>query len=144
MRMLRPSSSVRWPSVRRVASVITALVLTFGTMGFVGSSTADASVARSQFTLILIGPSHRTKVVTLTCDPDGGSHPKPAKACGSLRAAGGDFKRLRPDPTILCTFDYQPVKAYATGQWRGRPVTFSHTYSNRCLAAVESGHVFDF
>lgn len=144
MRERQLSNPVPLPGARRVARAIAALLLTSGTMGFLGSSTADAQVQRSQFTLLLVDDSDRATVVTLTCDPDGGTHPDAATACNSLRAAGGDFKRLRPDPTIACIFVYEPVQAYATGQWRGRSVTFAHTYGNRCSAAVESGHVFDF
>jgi hypothetical protein len=127
-----------------LASTIAVLVLTCGTVGYFGSSTAAAQVQRSQFELRLVDDSNTTTVVTLTCDPDGGTHPDPTTACNSLRDAGGDFKRLRPDSTIFCTFVYDPVQAYAIGQWRSRSVTFNHTYGNRCSAAVESGHVFDF
>jgi hypothetical protein len=140
----RLSNPVLWPGARRVASAIAALVLTSASTGFLGTSTADAQVKRSQFTLLLVDDSDRTTAVTLTCNPDGGTHPDPVRACDSLRDAGGDFKRLRPDSTVACIFVYEPVQAYATGQWRGRVVTFAHTYGNRCSAAVESGHVFDF
>jgi hypothetical protein len=138
------SNPVLRPHARQVTSAIAALVLIFGTVGFLGSSTADAQVQRSQLTLLLVDASQRANVVTLTCNPDGGTHPHPARACSSLRDAGGDFKRLPPDSTTACTFVYQPVQAYATGHWRGRPVAFTHTYGNRCSAGVESGHVFDF
>jgi hypothetical protein len=144
MRQRELSKLVPWPGARRVASAIAALVLISGTMGFLGPSRADAQVRPSQLTLLLVDDAGRATVVTLTCNPDGGTHPDPVRACDSLRSAGGDFKRLRPDPTIACTFVYEPVQAYATGQWRGRLVTFSRTYGNRCSAAVESGHVFDF
>jgi hypothetical protein len=127
-----------------VATAATVLLLAFGTLGLVGSSPADAQVQRSQFTLRLVDESGGSTVVKLTCNPDGGTHPNPTTACNSLRAASGDFNRLPPDPTVSCLFVYEPVQAYASGQWRGRAVTFAHTYGNACEAAVESGHVFDF
>lgn len=80
----------------------------------------------------------------LECDPDGGSHPDPGPACAALRAAGGDFGRLHSRPGMMCPMIYAPVTAQATGVWAGRPVLFTHSYANRCAAAVESGGVFTF
>ncbi|TVT44891.1 hypothetical protein FNH05_21000 [Amycolatopsis rhizosphaerae] len=85
----------------------------------------------------------RVTTVTLRCEPDGGSHPHAARACQALEAADGDFDRLTGQDQP-CPMIWQPVTATATGHWRGRPVQYSHTYPNRCEAAVRSAQVFDF
>ncbi|WP_377267252.1 subtilase-type protease inhibitor [Peterkaempfera sp. SMS 1(5)a] len=82
--------------------------------------------------------------VVLECDPDGGSHPDPAAACGALRRSGGDFRALRARQGVMCPMIYAPVTAEATGQWDGRPVRWVRSYANRCAAAAESGGVFGF
>lgn len=87
--------------------------------------------------------------VTLTCTPDGGTHPDPKAACDSLRAVGGNFKRL-PSTTDFCPLVYDPHTARATGSWQSSPmgptllVDYEETFSNRCFAAVGTDNVFNF
>jgi subtilisin inhibitor-like len=82
--------------------------------------------------------------VVLECDPDGGSHPDPAAACGALRASGGDFRTLRARKGVMCPMIYAPVTAEAAGRWEGRPVRWVRSYANRCAAGTASGGVFGF
>jgi hypothetical protein len=82
------------------------------------------------------------KVVTLRCDPPGGTHPRAAAACEALRAAGGDFDRLQRDPLILCPAVYDPVTARATGVWRSRPVSWTKTFGNGCELYASTRPVF--
>jgi hypothetical protein len=87
------------------------------------------------------GPQLGTAV--LTCYPAGGNHPRAAAACSELGRAGGNPDRLRPG-SLACTLEYAPVTATATGHWRGRLVTWSKVYSNRCMLHVATGAVFRF
>jgi len=81
--------------------------------------------------------------VNLECHPSGGTHPGRGKACRSLTLAGGDFDRL-PREAGMCPLIWAPVTATATGRWQAKPVLWTHTYPNSCVAARESGGVFDF
>lgn len=81
--------------------------------------------------------------VTLECQPPAGTHPHAASACRALTAAGGDFGKLSKD-SGLCPLIWAPVTATAVGHWQEEVVLYRQTYPNRCVAAVESGHVFDF
>ena len=82
--------------------------------------------------------------VVLTCEPPGGSHPDAATACKQLDEVDGHFESLNVHPTQVCTLVYLPVTATAGGTWRGRPVTFQHTYPNRCDMLRRADAVFDF
>lgn len=81
--------------------------------------------------------------VQLRCEPPAGTHPDPARACRTLSSVDGDFTRLPHDPA-MCADLWDPVTATATGQWRGSPVSFTHTYPNPCRAAADSGGIFAF
>lgn len=90
------------------------------------------------------------RTVTLTCTPDGGTHPAPREACGSLRRVRGVFERLPDVPDVFCTGLYAPVTVRATGVWSDTPsgparvVDYSETFSNACMAAVGTDNVFRF
>ena len=81
--------------------------------------------------------------VTLTCEPAGGGHPKPAKACAVLKKVSGDPARLKPRRT-MCTLEYAPVTAEITGTWRGRTVHWSQTFGNPCDLTRTTGVIFAF
>ena len=102
---------------------------------------ASPAAPASEMTLTLRDGT--ASAVTLDCQPPGGSHPRPARACRALTTAGGDFGNL-PRDSGLCPLIWAPVTATATGHWHARPVLYTHTYPNRCVAAVDSGHVFGF
>lgn len=82
------------------------------------------------------------RVVTLTCSPNGGTHPHAAQACAALATVRGDAGALTSD--VMCTMVYEPVVGTLNGRWRGRSVTFEHTYSNWCAATCQTQDVFRF
>jgi hypothetical protein len=71
---------------------------------------------------------------TLTCEPAGGSHPRPAEACAAL-AVNEDA--LEPDPPdIMCTQIYGgPQQASVSGLFRGRRVQIELSRANGCAIA---------
>ncbi|MFI1988055.1 SSI family serine proteinase inhibitor [Actinoplanes sp. NPDC020271] len=81
--------------------------------------------------------------VELTCDPDGGGHPQPSRACADLSRAGANPGRLKPADRY-CFLLYKPVTAQLRGVWRGRSVTWAHTYGNSCEMNRATGVLFDF
>lgn len=88
--------------------------------------------------------------VTLTCSPDGGTHPTPQAACNSLRQVGGDFASLPWIPDLNCTDQYDPYTGRATGYWSQHPgdpvhdVDYTKTFGNQCNASVGTDRVFAF
>ena len=82
--------------------------------------------------------------VTLTCGPDGGSHPAPEKACEALREVDGYFERLPSIPNVFCPAVWDPVRVTATGHWGNRRIAYEETFSNSCEAGVGTNGVFFF
>jgi hypothetical protein len=80
--------------------------------------------------------------MTLQCDPAGGTHPQPTRACAALRKVNGNLAALR-SKRVACTLIFQPVLVKVGGHWRGRTVSFSGDYPNLCVAYAESDGVFE-
>ena len=82
---------------------------------------------------------------TLTCNPNGGDHPKAGEPLSAqLKAADG---RIEAIPAALepCTFELNPVVLQAIGIWDGEPRYFRGEYSNKCVGVKATGGiVFDF
>lgn len=135
---------VKW--LRRL-SIIPAVALLATVAGGPASPAAAWSPGAS-FTLTIYqggdtsGPIQSQ--VTLTCDPNGGTHPNPDAACSALESVGGSLAKLTPVMGKACPMFSQPVTARAIGTWLRRPEDFQQTYMNRCFAAVDTGYVFDF
>jgi Subtilisin inhibitor-like len=74
----------------------------------------------------------KTDTWTLTCDPAGGTHPDPAKACAALAAKG----RTALPPTrkdVMCTQIFGgEQKATVEGTWNGEAVSASFSRTNGC------------
>jgi hypothetical protein len=68
----------------------------------------------------------------LTCQPPGGTHPQPWRACAEITEADGNLDELSGLPDLVCTTQYKPVTAMAYGTWQGQPVTYTHTFGNAC------------
>jgi hypothetical protein len=85
--------------------------------------------------------SSDTRGTLLLCDPPQG-HAHAVKACEELRTAEGDISRIPPRADVLCPLVYAPVTAAAYGEWNGRPVAYTHTFSNSCAMGAETESVF--
>jgi hypothetical protein len=103
-----------------------------------------ATSHRSYLVMTITLSGDRSQRVTLRCGPDGGTHPRPAEACKAVAAVRGNLRALRRTEGVMCLALYQPATAVATGTWRGRPVHYKRTFSNKCVLAVETGAVFQF
>jgi hypothetical protein len=84
--------------------------------------------------------SSDTRGTLLLCDPAQG-HAHAAEACAELGAAGGDIDAI-PVKSVFCPMIYAPVTAHARGEWKGRQVDYSKTFSNACVMAARTGSVF--
>ncbi|MFE2417486.1 SSI family serine proteinase inhibitor [Streptomyces hokutonensis] len=84
--------------------------------------------------------SSDTRGTLLLCDPPQG-HARAAEACAELAAAGGDIDAI-PAAGVFCPMVYAPVTAHARGEWKGRQVDYTRTFSNRCVLAARTGDVF--
>jgi hypothetical protein len=105
---------------------------------------ARAEQPKASWLQLTIRPATGVPVtVSLACDPDGGSHPRPAEACAALRGVDGKLDRL-PDRATICTLQYDPVRAIATGTWHGRRLFFWKKYGNACQLHSALDPVFRF
>jgi Subtilisin inhibitor-like len=84
--------------------------------------------------------SKETRSALLLCDPPQG-HAGAARACEELSQAGGDIAGI-PQKKAYCPMIHAPVTASAHGEWGGRPITYTRTFSNACLMAATTGSVF--
>ncbi|WP_282700401.1 SSI family serine proteinase inhibitor [Streptomyces sp. CC219B] len=84
--------------------------------------------------------SSDTRGTLLMCNPPQG-HSHAAEACAQLASVDGDITAL-PQLNVPCPMIYAPVTAHAHGQWNGRPVEYTQTYSNACAMKASTGSVF--
>ncbi|MFI5779157.1 SSI family serine proteinase inhibitor [Nocardia sp. NPDC051570] len=95
-------------------------------------ASAGGAVAQrpdTQLTFTRTEPDRPDRSVTLSCDPDGGSHPDVVAACGYL--AGGGGLALPAENTEVRCFRYYPVLLRVEGTLRGEPISIENTYG--CL-----------
>ncbi len=76
--------------------------------------------------------SGHTATWTLTCEPAGGSHPEPARACGVLGAEGGRALEDVPAETVCAQLYGGPQVATISGSWRGVPVSARISREDAC------------
>lgn len=70
----------------------------------------------------------------LTCDPDGGTHPRPKAACEAIRTAPEAINPV--PPTTNCReIVYGPERAKVSGRLFGVPVTSEFRRTNSCEEA---------
>jgi hypothetical protein len=79
----------------------------------------------------------------LTCSPAGGTHKQAKAACAALKAAKGNPAAIKNDGS-MCMMIYDPVTVTATGNWKNKPVRYTHTYGNPCVLKASTGAVFAF
>jgi hypothetical protein len=77
---------------------------------------------------------------SLTCPPNGGTHPNPVTACEQLSRADGRIEGIREDPGP-CTLEFTPVIVAASGTWNGEPRHYKQEFSDRCVAIRATGGV---
>jgi hypothetical protein len=121
----------------RARSVAGALALA-GALSLAGAQGAAASAAATSEFLVY-GPSG---TVTLTCGPDGGTHPHAKEACEEITKAGGDIAAVPSLPGMGCSGVWDPVLIGVTGKWQGKQVLFSDFASNGGCARIQHGHIF--
>ncbi|MQA94305.1 MAG: hypothetical protein GEV11_06495 [Streptosporangiales bacterium] len=77
-------------------------------------------------------PGAEPKKARLTCEPNGGDHPRAQAACTKLtNLSAKAFKK--PDPDQMCTQQFGgPEKATVTGTLKGEQVDASFSRTNGC------------
>jgi hypothetical protein len=122
----------------------TAVALTAAALTASAVATGPALAATTtKLTLSVTAEAGHASAVILRCQPAGGGHPSAAKACAALTAAGGKFASLKPT-AVMCTLQFAPVTAAATGTWKGKKVTWSRSFGNACELTRATGVVFRF
>lgn len=102
-----------------------------------------AGSRRTQLTLSYEADAGYAAAVVLRCDPPGGGHPKAARACSTLRRAGGRPANLKPTRR-MCMMIYAPLTARINGVWKGTAVDWSQRYGNACEMTRATGALFQF
>ncbi|MEU1384995.1 MULTISPECIES: SSI family serine proteinase inhibitor [unclassified Nonomuraea] len=101
-----------------------------------GASPAGAAAADEPGVLLFITvtPSNGGGAYSmrLTCDPDGGTHPRPRTACAELHEVDGVIKDLNVDPGA-CPRNYAPVSVHVSGHWYGRTTSYDRKFENDCV-----------
>jgi hypothetical protein len=108
-----------------------------------GAAPRPAATPRTNLVVSYMADAGYAAAVTLTCDPAGGAHPKPAPACAALAKVSGKPNKLKPAPT-MCTMEYAPITAQINGVWKGKKSKWSKTYPNSCDLARSTGVIFQF
>ncbi|MCX4092002.1 SSI family serine proteinase inhibitor [Nocardia sp. alder85J] len=94
---------------------------------FTPAAQAMAQDGPTQLTFTRDAADQPLRTVTLSCDPDIGSHPDIDAACRYLEATA-DLTLPEESPEVRC-IRYNPVSLRATGTLHGRPITEQRTYS---------------
>ncbi|MGQ0629972.1 MAG: SSI family serine proteinase inhibitor [Sporichthyaceae bacterium] len=84
------------------------------------------------------GDGARPVVMSLTCDPTGGDHPRAPQACDSLAAAAtaGEDPFAAPPRDQVCTDNFGgPQRASVVGTWNGDAVDAKFSRTNGCAIA---------
>jgi hypothetical protein len=123
---------------------------TIGTRGIevIGASRSEkidvpcSAEATGFFTLSITSSDSGELIATasLTCPPDGGSHPNAAAACQQLSQADGWIQGI-PEDSGVCPREFAPVIVTALGTWNGEPRYYKQEFSNRCVAVRATGGV---
>jgi hypothetical protein len=111
-----------------------------------GPGTAGGGAAparRTELTLSYMAEAGYARAVVLTCNPPGGGHPKPVKACNTLGKVGGTPTGLKPART-MCMMIYAPVTAQVSGSWKGTKIKWMKKYGNSCEMNRANGILFAF
>jgi uncharacterized membrane protein len=126
----------------RTSAVGTAVAIALA-MSAAPAAEAASTHRKTDLVLSYMAEAGYAVAVKLRCDPAGGAHPKPAKACATLRKVAGQPDRIKA-AEIMCMMLYTPVTAEITGTWQGRQLTWRHTYGNRCEMTRATGVLFIF
>jgi hypothetical protein len=131
----------------RLVATATMLVATVAAVEVAAATPGQAAVRAGRPTMLTLTvakgetakPAQR--LASLTCQPAGGSHRQARDACTELAKVGGNFDRLQLAGGV-CTMQWDPVTVTASGRWKGRKVTYTHTFGNACTLSTTTGAVF--
>ncbi|HEX5568493.1 MAG TPA: SSI family serine proteinase inhibitor [Streptomyces sp.] len=132
------------PRPRATAAAAVAALLTLVPAATAHAQAPGPAQAHGEI-FLTVSDSARTwsRGVLLICPDRSGHHPRAAEACADLDRAGGELRQLSGRER-MCTMEYAPVIATASGLWQGRQVTWRGTFSNTCALTRNTGAVFDF
>jgi len=129
-----------------IRSLVTTAAVAAAVLGAAGPAAAAGAAPKSELELsyeTVTGQMGYAAAVVLTCQPAGGAHPKPVKACTTLAKVNGRPGRIKAKPA-MCTLEYAPITAAVAGTWKGRTVKWKRTYPNHCDMVRSTGVLFRF
>jgi len=129
---------VRALSVRALLPVLLALTACSSAADTVATSPGSAAARTSLEVEVVASPGSQPQRWTLTCEPPGGDHPDPARACADLAEATAPFAPL--DEGMFCTELYGgPQTAVVRGTHEGEPVQAQLSRTDGCEIARWDG-----
>ncbi|KAI8369774.1 hypothetical protein BD560DRAFT_397783 [Blakeslea trispora] len=118
--MMRPSLMIGWMCIALV--------------------TAKHPQPRVSLKINLSGHLPTPQTYSLTCEPVGGDHPDPSKACDALNVIGGDLDTFHNLPFPCRDTTLPAVQVSVTGTYYETPIRFNKIHPNyKCARAVMNG-----
>lgn len=97
--------------------------------------TPEHAAADTRLTItVWDAPDAQPRRFTLYCDPPGGDHPDPQRACAALVRAEAPFAPVPPEVSCLAVWS-GPQRARIEGSWRAVPVAASYSRTDSCETA---------
>ena len=131
-------SRARFGSIAGLALAVPVLLAGCGSSSSASTVTPQApassaaSAGSTALTIVTNNGADKVTTWTLNCDPAGGTHPHPDKACAALADKG----RTALPPVgkgMMCSQIFAgPQTATVSGTWEGKPVNASFSRRNGC------------
>lgn len=96
------------------------------------ANTASPDSSITALTIVYDDGAGKRTTWRLTCNPPGGDHPDPAKACDTLAAQGAAALRPVPQGTTCGQQFGGPETAAITGLWMGEQLISALSKQNNC------------
>jgi hypothetical protein len=124
----------RGAAVAAVIGGVAALAAACGSQPATGHTGTSAKPASSLVISVAADHGATPRRWTLTCGPDGGTHPGAQAACAALASLSHPF--APPAAGVMCPMAAGgPQTATITGTWHGQKVSASYSRVNGCQTA---------
>ncbi|MGH4034075.1 subtilase-type protease inhibitor [Actinomycetota bacterium Odt1-20B] len=130
----------------------TAIASSLGATLLIATAGTAAAASPEPQSRLVIGVGHgenaqsmrAERTVSLGCAPSvTGDHPHAVKACEDLMRVDGAFDSLAGlNQNKACTLEYRPVTVTVDGYWKGKRVSYEHTFPNTCVKNLNASYLF--
>jgi hypothetical protein len=125
-------ATIRRRRPSRARSLFLVLAALVAITGCGKGSDAGSSSGTSLKISVVSDEGAKPDVMTLKCDPAGGSQPQPAQACAVLAKAGARVFKPVPKSQVCSMLYGGPQTATVTGTYEGKAVDATFKRTNGC------------